>query len=110
MAAVAAMLTPPVTYWHCVACGYADRTRVAGVHSRMHACPKAGGMTVPMAVGTGDRPVRGKLIMHEREDYVGNEDVQRDADGRVFMAARVVTDETEHLAVYAPTAYGEGFR
>lgn len=101
----APILTPPPTDWVCVACGLTDRTTQLGAHTRMHSCSTAGGMTVPMvAAGT-----RGKLVMHEREDYLNGEDVQRDADGHVFMAARVVTDEQEHVAVYAPTAYANGY-
>lgn len=101
----APVLQPPVTEWWCVACKATDTTRQVGPHTRMHACPKAGGMTVPMVqAGTP-----GKLIMHEREDYVGGEDVQHADDGRVFMAARVVGDDGEHLAVYAPTAYADGY-
>lgn len=100
-----ALLEPPVTDWRCPACGHTDRTRQVAAHTRMHACPKAGGMTVPMVTaGT-----RAKLVMHEREDYVGGEDVQVADDGQVYMSARVVTDETEHLAVYAPTAYADSY-
>jgi hypothetical protein len=100
-----ALLQPPVTDWSCPGCGHTDRTREPRTHTRMHACSKAGGMTVPMVVaGT-----KAKLVLHERDDYVGNEDVQVADDGRVYMSARVVTDDGEHLAVYAPTAYGEGF-
>lgn len=98
------LLEPPVTDWWCPTCKAADRTRRAVAHTRMHVCSAAGGMTVPMVTAG----IRGKLVMHEREDYVGNEDVQRADDGRVFMSARVITDETEHLAVYAPTAYADG--
>jgi hypothetical protein len=100
-----ALLRPPVTDWECPGCGHTERTLEPRTHTRMHPCPKAGGMTVPMVVAGA----AAKLVLHERDDYVGTEDVQVADDGRVFMAARVVTDNTEHLVVYAPTAYGEGF-
>ena len=98
------LLEPPVTDWKCLGCGHTDRTREAAVHTRMHACPLAGGMTVPMVVaGT-----KGKLVLHEREDYVGTEDVQTADDGRVFMSAEIVRDEGNDLAVYAATAHLRG--
>ena len=101
----AALLEPPVTDWVCPGCGHTDRTRQARAHTRMHACPKAGGMTVPLAVAG----VAAKLVMHEREDYVGDEDVPVAADGRVYMSAEIIRDEGTDLAVYAPTAYADGY-
>jgi hypothetical protein len=100
----ATLLQPPVTDWVCPGCGHTDRTRQAQAHTRMHACPKAGGMTVPLVVaGT-----RAKLVLHERDDYVGTEDVQVADDGKVYMSAEIVRDDGNDIAVYAPTAYGEG--
>lgn len=99
------LLEPPVTRWECVACKATDTTRQAGHHTRMHSCAHAGGMTVPMVVaGT-----KGKLVMHEREDYVGGEDVQAADDGTVYMSAEIVRDEGTDLAVYASTAYADGY-
>ncbi len=69
--------------------------------SPMHQCAGAGGMTVPLAPAGA----RSDVQMIAREDYVGAEDVQRDAAGQVRTGARVVTDETEHVVVYAPTAH-----
>lgn len=98
------LLEPPVVDWECLGCGHVDRTREAAVHTRMHPCRVAGGMTVPMVVaGT-----RGKLVLHERDDYVGTEDVQVSGDGKVYMSAEIVRDEGNDLAVYAPTAHAEG--
>lgn len=100
---VPVLLEPPVTGWHCPGCGHTDRTRQTAPHTRMHACPKAGGMTVPMVVAG----VKAKLVMHRREDYVGAEDVQVADDGTVYMSAEIVRDDGTDLAVYAPTAYAD---
>lgn len=98
------LLEPPVIDWVCLGCGRTDRTREVQVHTRMHPCPMAGGMTVPMVeAGTA-----GKLVMREREDYVGVDDVQAGEDGKVYMSAEIVRDDGTDLAVYAPTAYAHG--
>jgi hypothetical protein len=100
----AALLSPPVRRWACVACPATDTTAEVEPHTRMHACPAAGGMSVPMVpAGT-----RGRLQINMREDYVGREDVQRDADGRVVMSVNVIRDDGMDCAVYAPTATSRG--
>lgn len=95
------LLVPGPTRWECLGCGFLDATFETRPHSRMHACSKAGGMTVPMV----EAGTKGKLVLHEREDYVGDEDVQHADDGAVYMSAEVVRDEGTDLAVYAPTAH-----
>lgn len=86
--------------WSCPNCDLEDVTREAEVHSRMHTCAGARGMTVPM-VPAG---VRAKVVLNEREDYVGKEWVQFDADGRPVMNAVVTRDDGEDVVVYAPCA------
>lgn len=92
----------PVTRWECPNCPATDLTRVAGPHSRFHACAGLAGLTAPM-VPEGTRV---KVTAHEREDYIGSEDVQYDADGR--PVAQVVTerlDGSNDVIVFAPTAH-----
>lgn len=43
----------------------------------------------------------------EREDYVGQEDVVRDSDGRPVMAVVTERSDGQDVAVYAPTAHLE---
>lgn len=95
------LLEPPVTRWECNHCSFRDTTREAGPHSRFHACAGLG-MTAPMVQeGSGAR-----LIVHERDDYIGDEDVQLSADGRPIASI-----QTEHAdghtdcVVFAPTAH-----
>lgn len=90
----------PVHHWECRLCGLTDTTREARVHTRMHPCPRLGGLTAPMVpAGT-----RCKVEVNEREDYVGRELVQTDAAGRPVMNVTVTRDEGTDVAVYAPCA------
>ncbi len=90
-----------MTDYSCSRCGTARRIADSVPGTPMHPCSAVAGMTVPLAAGDGSS----KVEMVAREDYVGTEDVQRDADGRVWAAVRVTTDDAEHVAVYAPTAH-----
>lgn len=88
-------------HWECPLCPALDVTRTAGAHTRMHTCPGAAGMTVPM-VPAG---MRAKVIRQEREDYIGGETVQTDANGRPVMSIAVERDDgLTHTVVFAPTA------
>lgn len=96
------LLDPPVTRWECPNCDLTDTTKVLGPHSRFHACRGLAGLTAPM-VPEGTRV---KVVAREREDYIGSEDVQYDADGRPI--AQVITerpDGSNDVVVFAPTAH-----
>ena len=93
-------LLSPQTHWVCPNCDLTDVTRTVGAHSRMHPCPGARGMTVPM-VPDG---VRCKVELREREDYVGREVVQVDENGRPVMSVVTTRDDGTDCAVYAPCA------
>jgi hypothetical protein len=98
------LLAASVTRWECPNCTFRDTTREAQPHTRFHACSGLGGLTAPM-VREGERV---KVVVNEREDYIGGEDVQY-ADGRPVM--NVITergDGSNDLAVYLPTAHGSG--
>lgn len=98
-------LVTAIRNWSCPNCKFTDVTHEKRPHTRMHACAGLKGLTAPM-VETGTRV---KVTAVEREDYVGNEQVQTDAEGRPVMA--VVTereDGSNDVAVFAPTATGKG--
>lgn len=98
------LLEVPVTRWECPRCNFRDVTREAKPHTRFHSCSGMGGFTAPM-VREGERV---RLVVNEREDYVGTEDVQL-ADGRPVMNISTERpDGSNDLAVYLPTAYGSG--
>lgn len=69
----------------------------------MHPCRALAGLDVPL-VPEGTRAEARRV---ERGDYVGTDDVRRDADGRVTMAVTVERDNGRDTAVYAPCAHGQ---
>ena len=94
------LLEPPVTRWYCPACRATDVTTRAEFHQQFHTCPKFGMLTVPF-VREG---VRAKLVANIREDYIGDEVVRLDADGRPVTSIVTTRDEGTDCTVYAPTA------
>lgn len=93
------------TDWWCPKCKASDQTNEPKPHLRMHVCPKLGGITAPMIhAGT-----KAKIVRHDREDYVGQELVQRDPQGRPLMSVTVERpDGSNDTIVYAPMARGKG--
>lgn len=90
----------PETRWNCPNCQAEDRTYLAEFHTRFHTCAGLAGLTTPFVkVGT-----KCKVIAVEREDYIGDEQVQRDANGRPVMAVLTIRDNGQDATVYAPTA------
>lgn len=91
----------PTHLWTCPNCPLEESTNEARPHTRYHSCPGLNGLTAPMApAGT-----RVKITAIEREDYVGNEEVQTDDAGRPVMA--VITereDGSNDVTVFAPRA------
>jgi hypothetical protein len=102
------ILRNPITHWECERCPALDQTNVAGVHTRFHRCAALGGAELPMIVrGSGAR-----VILREREDYVGAERVQLiEVDGKARPVMAAVTerpDGSNDTVVYAPVATGRG--
>lgn len=96
------MIVVPEHRWSCPNCTQTEVTYESQPHSRFHACPGLRGLTAPM-VPTG---VRCKVEAVGREDYVGCELVQYDADGRPVSAVLTTRDDGTDVAVLAPTATG----
>ena len=85
-------------HWECPSCTQQLVTTNPGLP--MHCCAGLGGLTAPFVpAGT-----RAKHEAVDREDYLGSDIPQRDADGRVVMAIRTTRDEGEDCTVLAPTA------
>lgn len=98
------VLLVPESRWECPNCMQTDVTRRSEPHTQMHTCPGARGMTVPFVpAGT-----KARVVLRDREDYVGRELVQADEDGRPVMSAVVTRDDGEDVVVYAPCATGGG--
>jgi hypothetical protein len=88
-------------HWYCPNCPKTDVTREPRPHTRFHRCPGLRGLTAPLLqVG-----VKAKVEAHEREDYVGSEQVQLDPErGRPVMSVVTTRDEGQDVVVFAPTA------
>ncbi len=98
------ILEPPTHRWYCPNCGKRDVTREIRPHARFHTCPKLAFLTAPML----PEGTKAKVVAHEREDYVGNDIVRKDADGRTIMSVVTTRDEGTDTIVFAPTATARG--
>lgn len=98
------ILAPPIVDWYCPQCGYTDQTRVAGPHQRWHTCPKLRMMSTPML----PKGTAGKIVAHDRADYVAGELVQTDPAGRPIMSLETIRDNGNDVVVFAPTAQARG--
>jgi hypothetical protein len=96
------LLITPTTRWSCPNCPQTDVTHEPRAHTRFHTCAGLRGLTAPFVVeGTAC-----KVEAHEREDYVGDELVQTDANGRPVMSVVTTRDDGQDCIVFAPTAVG----
>jgi hypothetical protein len=97
-------LLAPEHRWSCPNCTLEDVTYEAAPHSRMHTCPGARGMSVPMVpAGT-----RCKVELRDREDYLNGDLVTCDENGRPVMSVVTTRDDGIDTAVYAPCATADG--
>jgi len=95
-----AVMLAPEHCWVCPNCTFTDVTHETEVHTRFHACRGMYGLTAPMVpAGT-----KCKIEAVEREDFIGDEVVQRDGRGRPVMALITTRDDGQDATVYAPLA------
>lgn len=94
-------LLSTVRRWYCPNCPVTDVTTEPRPHTRYHTCGGLRGLTAPLVLeGT-----KAKVEAHDREDYVGNDDVRKDANGRPVMSITTTRDDGEDVMVFAPTAH-----
>lgn len=84
--------------WFCPSCDSAART--VDAKTPMHPCVGLAGLLAPL-VPVG---LKAKHTAVEREDWVGHEDVQFDANGRPMMSVRTETEDSLSTTVYSPVA------
>lgn len=97
---VAVPLLVRVIDWVCPNCSTTSQTEEPRPHSQMHWCPGLRGLYAPMVpAGT-----KAKVEARDREDYVGNDLVQTDENGRPVMSIVTTRDNGEDVRVLAPTA------
>jgi hypothetical protein len=87
-------------HWLCPNCDSAAVTRDA--KTPMHPCRGLAGLMVSLV----PEGVRCKVEAVERGDYIGDEVVQADGNGRPVMAVVITRDDGQDCAVYAPLAQG----
>ena len=93
-------LLRPEHRWACPNCDETSVTHESSPHTRFHACRGLRGITAPMVPdGT-----KAKVVAHERQDYIGGEDVQYDGERRPIMSVVTTRDEGQDCAVFAPCA------
>lgn len=85
--------------WSCPNCLVTDRT--FGQPNRFHNCAGLAGLLAPLVpAGTS-----AKVTAHEREDYIGSEEVQLDGNGRPVMSITTErADGSSDTVAFAPTA------
>lgn len=97
-------LLNPEQHWVCPNCNFKSVTHEAEIHTRYHDCRGMKGLSVPM-IQAG---VKAKVKSVEREDYIGQEEVQYDGDGRPVMKVIVEREDGYDTTVYAPMATAGG--
>jgi hypothetical protein len=105
-----AVLLNPEVRWGCPACTTTAVTREARPHTEMHSCPGMKNLTVPMVRFDGVE-LRKHAAVHRlayREDYIGDELVQRDPDTGAPLLSVVTEHADGHTdcTVYPGTAVG----
>jgi len=94
------IMLQPEQRWECPNCTLQEVTHEAKPHTRFHSCRGLKGLSAPMVpAGT-----KAKVEAVEREDYIGNEAVQLDGEGRPVMSVITTRNEGQDCAVYAPSA------
>lgn len=94
------VLLKPEQHWTCPNCVATDVTYETDPHTRMHACKGLKGLTAPM-VPDGTKC---KIEAVERGDYVKQEIVTKDGEGRPIMSVVTTREDGQDCAVYAPLA------
>lgn len=84
--------------WYCPRCKI--EAEATGQGTALHKCATLAGLSVPL-VPYG---VSAKIEAHEREDYVGSENVRYNDEGRPIMAVVTTRNDGQDCTVYAPTA------
>lgn len=101
-----APLVKPVREWYCPECGFTDTTNDAVLTTHYHICPRLRFLAVGLVpVGT-----KARIVLKEREDYVGNENVQLDPERQrpVMSIITLRDDGSNDTVVLAPSATGTG--
>ena len=86
--------------WYCPNCDAEACTGTTSTKIPFHPCSKLGTIMTPL-IRVGEKA---KVEAREREDYIGDEEVQTDANGRPVMSVVVTRDEGQDCTVFPPSA------
>lgn len=91
--------------WNCPSCTVEYRRMKPddGSGPPMHKCRGVRGLLIPLV----PKGVVATHVIREREDFVGDEKVQLDGEGRPTMSVETWRDDGQDATVFAPTAQGE---
>ena len=96
------ILPAPEQRWECPNCTAEHVTHETKPHTPFHVCAGLKGLTAPfIAAGT-----KAKVEAVERGDYLRDEVVRTDDEGRPWMSVVTTRDDGQDCAVYAPMARG----
>lgn len=84
--------------WACPNCDAAAQT--FDTSTPMHHCPRLAGLYAALV----PEGVKARVTAVEREDYIGKEQVQFDANGRPVMAIVTERDDGQDCTILAPLA------
>lgn len=95
------ILEAPIQNWYCPNCGKTDQTKEYRPHTRYHTCPKLRYLSAPMY----QEGTKAKVVLNEREDYVGKDVPQVDPErGRPIMNITTTRDDGQDAMVFAGLA------
>lgn len=102
-------LQPPLRRFECTSCHGKVEKRDPRITTELHECPAQHGLVVPLVeLLPGQNELTadaGHHVVVEREDYVGDEEGLRYANGRPIMAVRTERpDGTNDCTVYPAAA------
>lgn len=101
------LVAPLERVFECSSCGKRVKTNDTYVAPRLHPCPALNGLLADLTLCNtrGDLDVKVKHVPIAREDYVGDELVRRDDNGRPWMAMDTLrADGSNDRLAFAPTA------
>lgn len=95
------IIEAPVRNWYCPNCKKTEQTKEYRPHTRYHTCPKLRYLSAPML----DQGTKAKVVLNEREDYVGDDVPQVDPErGRPIMNITTTRDDGQDAIVFAGLA------
>jgi hypothetical protein len=91
-------------HWGCPNCDYTRVTYKSGPQAVIHRCRGLRGLIAPLV----EDGVRAKVYARERDDYVGENVVQVDGEGRPIMSIVTERADGQDCRVLAPLAAVSG--